>query len=469
MDPFISALDLAHAIKSKDVSPVEVVEHYLARIEKHDGELNSFVTVTGEEALRAAREAEAAVTRGDDLPAFHGVPIGIKDLTETKGVKTTFSSRSYEDYVPDFDAHVVRRIKEAGFILLGKTNTSEFGTFPITESDLNGDCRNPWNTSRTPGGSSGGSAVSVAAGLVPVAHGMDGGSSVRLPASCCGIFGMKTSRGRISMGPELGEEWAGFSLHGPISRTVADSAALLDVMSGYEVGDPYWLPDPEGPFLEEARTDPGSLKIGFTTESITGVPVDPSVVAAVEEAVALMESLGHRAEKLPSLELDDVDITSMFIKVVSTTSAYHRDVDLSKVEPVNQALAEAGDMTSSRDYVKAILELQRLTRAAVAMWDEVDVVAMPTAALPPVEIGWIREPEDPWEQLIRAGMYIPFTPFANITGQPAASVPLAWSDEGLPLGVQLVGPPAGEAVLLRLAGQLEQARPWATRTPPDYA
>lgn len=467
MDSFSSALDLASAIKSKEISPVEAVQHYLDRIDKHDGELNSYVTVASDEALASAKEAEAAVTRGDELPAFHGVPIGIKDLIETAGMKTTFSSRSYEDYVPDFDAHVVRRIKEAGFILLGKTNTSEFGTFPIGESELNGACRNPWDTSRTSGGSSGGSGASVAAGLTPVAHGMDGGASIRVPASCCGIFGLKTSRGRISMGPELGEEWAGFSVHGPISRTVADSAALLDVMAGYEVGDPYWLPAPERPFLQEAGTEPGNLRIGVITASPTGVPIDPAVVSAVEDGVRLMESLGHRTQEL-SLDWEDPDLTSHFIKVVATTTAYHRGIDLDKVEPVNKALAEAGDMTSSRDYVKAILELQRTTRAAVALWDEVDVVVTPTLALPPVEIGWMFEPEDPWEQLIRAGMFIPFTPIANITGQPAASVPLVWSDEGLPLGVQLIGPPAGEDVLFRLSAQLEQARPWADRHPPGF-
>ncbi|HYN37059.1 MAG TPA: amidase [Actinomycetota bacterium] len=467
MDSFSSALDIASTIKSKEISPVEVVQHYLDRIDKHDGELNSYVTVAGDEALAAAKEAEAAVTRGDELPAFHGVPIGIKDLIETAGMKTTFSSRSYEDYVPDFDAHVVRRIKEAGFILLGKTNTSEFGTFPIGESELNGACRNPWDTSRTSGGSSGGSGASVAAGLTPIAHGMDGGASIRIPASCCGIFGLKTSRGRISMGPELGEEWAGFSVHGPISRTVADSAALLDVMAGYEVGDPYWLPALERPFLQEARTDPGNLRIGVITASPTGVPIDPAVVSAVEDAVGLMELLGHRTQEL-ALDWEDPDLTSHFIKVVATTTAYHQDVDLDKVEPANKALAEAGDMTSSRDYVRAILELQRITRAAVAMWDEVDIVVTPTLALPPVEIGWMFEPEDPWEQLIRAGMFIPFTPIANITGQPAASVPLVWSDEGLPLGVQLIGPPAGEDVLFRLSAQLEQARPWADRHPPGF-
>lgn len=470
IDPFTSFLDLADAIRRRDVSRVEVVQMYLDRIEKHDTELNSFVTVAGERALSGAKELDE-VPRGGEFPPYLGVPIGIKDLTETRGLKTTFSSRSYADFVPDFDAHVVRRIKNAGFIVLGKTNCSEFGTFPITESELNGDCHNPWNTKYTPGGSSGGSAAAVAAGLVPVAHGMDGGGSIRIPASCCGLFGLKTSRGRISMGPVLGEEWAGFSLHGPITRSVADAGALLDVMSGRHPGDPYWLDAPERSFLDEARTDPGRLRIGVVNATPNGVPVDQVCLEAVEDAVALLESLGHSVEE-PDFAWEDSDVTSHFIKVVQTAIAHHDDVDLEKIEPANKALAEAAAATSSSDYVKAILSLQRLTRMAAAIWDDInedfDVVLTPTLALPPVEIGWMFEPEDPWEQLIRAGMFIPFTPYANLSGQPAASVPLYWSESGLPIGVQLIGPPAGEGVLLRLSAQLEQARPWGDRHPPGF-
>lgn len=269
------------------------------------------------------------------------------------------------------------------------------------------------------------------------------------------------------MGPELGEEWAGFSLHGPITRSVADAAALIDVMAGHEPGDPYWLETPERTFLDEARTDPGRLRVAVISAPPNDVPVDPVCKAALQDAAELLESLDHVVTE-PDLKWEDPDITSHFIKIVQTTTAYHSDVDLEKVEPVNKALAEAGDMTSSRDYVKALLELQRLTRKYAPLWDEFDVVMTPTLAMPPVEIGWLFEPEDPWEQLIRCGMLMPFTPMANVTGQPAASVPLYWSESGLPIGVQFIGPPAGEGVLLRLAGQLESARPWADRRPPGF-
>lgn len=468
VDVFDSALDVAAVIKDKDVSPVEVTQQYLDRIEKHDDELNAFVTVAAEQALAAAAEAESKVMSGDELPPFHGVPIAIKDLIETAGIKTTFSSRSYENYVPDFDAHVVRRLKGSGFIVLGKTTTSEFGTMPDGESELNGPSRNPWDPSLSAGGSSGGAAASVAAGLAPVAHGMDGGGSIRIPASCCGLFGLKTARGRISMGPVLGEEWAGFSLHGPITRSVADAAAMLDVMEGREPGDPYWLDSPETSFLSEARTEPGRLRIGVISTPPNNVPVDPVCLAALADASGLLESLGHDVDE-PDLEWTDPDISSHFIKVVQTTTAYHPDVDLEKVEPVNKALAEAADETSSRNYVKAIQSLQRLTRETAAISEHFDVVLTPTLALPPLEVGWLFEPEDPWEQLIRSGMFMPFTPIANVTGYPAASVPLFWNEAGVPIGVQLIGPPAGEAVLLRLAAELEKARPWADRHPEGFA
>ena len=470
-DSFTSALDLAAAIRQRTVSPVEATQLYLDRVERHDRDLNAFVTVVADAALERARVAEDAVARGDDLPPFHGVPIPIKDLCETEGIRTTHSSKAIGDHIPEVDASVVRRIREAGFNIIGKTNASEFGTFPVTESELNGQCRNPWDRNRTPGGSSGGAGVAVAAGMSPLAHGSDGGGSVRIPASCCGIFGIKPSRGRISQAPFLGESWAGFSTDGPLSRSVADSAALLDVMSGYETGDPYWAPEPERPFLSEVGVDPGRLKVGLVTASPTGVEVDETVVAAANDAAGLLESLGHEVRELDEAGLDWVaeDLTSHFIKVVQTTTAYYRGfVDISLVEPANRALAEAGRATSSMDYVEARLSLQDFSRRAIALWDDIDVMLTPTLALPPVEVGWMFEDPDPWMQLIRAGMFIPFTPLANITGQPAVSLPLYWSDEGLPIGVQLVGGPADEATLIRVSSQLEQARPWKDKIPPGF-
>ncbi|MDQ3985041.1 MAG: amidase [Actinomycetota bacterium] len=463
--PFQSALRLADLIRQGEISPVEITRLYLERIDKHNPTLNAFVTVLEDAALQRAERAESLLKSGDELPPFHGVPLPIKDLMETAGVKTTFSSRAYADFVPDKDAAVVARLKRAGFIVLGKTNASEFGTWPVTESDLNGACRNPWNPELTSGGSSGGAGAAVAAGLAPAAQGSDGGGSIRIPASCCGVYGIKPSRGRVSHGPQLGEFWAGFSTSGPLTRSVADAAALLDVISGYEPGDPYWAPPHERSFVEETGRDAGRLRVGLLTRAITDVPVDQKVLDATEDAARLLESLGHSVEPMES-DWVDPDITSHFIKVVQSSTAYHEGLDLEKIETGNRALAEAAEGTSSLTYIRALRELQGFTRRVISLWREIDVLLTPTLALPPVKVGWMFEEPDPWAQLIRAGMFMPFTPLANITGQPAASVPLYWTADEIPIGVQLVGPPAGEAVLFRLSAQLEEARPWAHRRPP---
>ncbi|MGH2748186.1 MAG: amidase [Actinomycetota bacterium] len=462
--PFLSATEQARLVRGGDISPVELVETYLSRVEKLDGELNAYVTVAGDQALGQARDAEARVGRGEDLPPFHGVPIAIKDLAETRGLRTTFSTKAAKDYVPRLDAASVRRIKEAGFIVLGKTNTPEFGTLPITESELNGACHNPWDLDRTPGGSSGGAAAALAAGLTPIAHGSDGGGSIRIPASCCGVFGIKPSRGRVSSAPRFGEVWEGFSTEGPIARSVSDAAALLDVMSGYETGDPYWAPPPERPFADEVGRAPGPLRVAFTGETPNGAPVDSAVLGALEDAGRLLESLGHEIEEA-SPDWVDHDMVAAYIKVVQASPAL---VPLPEegMEPINRALLQAADQLSSADYVRAMTTLHSFARKVVAFWDDYDLLLTPTLALPPVPIGWLFEDDDPWMQLTRSGFFIPFTPPFNITGQPAASLPLYWSDGGLPIGVQLVGRPADEATIIRVAAQLEAARPWADRRPP---
>ncbi|MDQ3619230.1 MAG: amidase [Actinomycetota bacterium] len=464
---FMPALEQAALIRNKELSPVELVGEYARRIEELDPTINAYVTLVLDRALEQARDAEALVGAGEDLPPFHGVPIAIKDLTETAGIRTTYSTKSAADLVPDVDAYVVRRIKEAGFILLGKTNTPEFGFPPVTESELNGICRNPWDTDRTPGGSSGGAAAALAAGMMPVAHGSDGGGSVRIPASCCGLFGIKPARGRISMGPMLGEAAQGLATNGSLGRTVRDAAALLDVMSGYETGDPYWAPEPERSFADEVGTDPGRLRIGLTTETPNGVPVDPICVEAATDAARLLESLGHDVEEA-SPEMGEPDqVTASFITLFqSSASLWQQLLDLETVEPLTRALAENNAATSAIDYVNAVVSIHALSRKVVAFWDDYDLLLTPTLAMPPVPVGWIHEEEDPWGQLVRCGMFVPFTPAFNMTGQPAVSLPLFWSDDGLPIGVQLAGRPADEATLIRVSAQLEAARPWADRRPP---
>jgi amidase len=454
---FAPATEQAELVRRREVSPVELVESYLERIERLDPELNAYVTVCGEEALGAARAAEVEPA---ERP-FHGVPIAIKDLTETAGVRTTFSSRAFADFVPDYDVAVVRRLKEAGFILLGKTNTPEFGSTAVTESELNGACRNPWDTARTPGGSSGGAAAALSAGLCPVAHGTDGGGSIRIPASCCGVFGIKPARGRVSPAPLGGLE--GLSTNGPISRTVLDAAALLDVLAGYETGDPYWAPPPERPYADEVGRDPGVLRIAVTTTPGFPAEVDPVCTAAAEDAARLLAELGHDVSEATPAWSDERSV-DLFARVWQIHPAlYGKDTEL--YEPLNRWLAERALRTSSVAYVQATAGLREIARRVVAFWDDYDLVLTPTLAQPPVPIGAILSGE-PWDQFRTAAEFTPFTPIVNVTGQPAVSLPLFWSDDGIPIGVQLIGRPADEATLVRVSAQLERARPWRDRRPP---
>jgi amidase len=459
---FAPALELAAQVRERKVSPVELTELYLERIQRLDPQLNSYVTVDTERALAAAH---AAASTASDAP-FHGVPISIKDLNETAGLRTTYSTKAYARNVPRFDAAVVRRLRAAGFVVLGKTNTPEFGTIAMTESELNGDCRNPWDVSRTPGGSSGGAAAATAAGLCPAAHGSDGGGSIRIPSSCCGLFGIKPSRGRVSPAP-YGSGSLGLGTSGPIARTVRDAAALLDIMSGYETGDFFVAPAPERSFLAEAELEPGRLRIAVTTTPPIDVPVDPSCVAAVDDAAALLAELGHDVVPATPPWVGE-DLILHFIRIWQVGPATAGIDDLSLLEPINRMLAEQARETPSPEHAAAIMQLQRLTRTVVAFWDDVDVLLTPTLALPPVPIGWTFDETGGNPQLAfdRQTLFTPFTAVVNVTGQPAMSVPLHWSESGLPIGVQVIGKPFAEATLFRLASQLEQARPWIDRRPP---
>ena len=458
---FASALEQAELVRSREVSPVELVTGYLERIEQLDPDLNAFVTVCGEEALREARRAEEAT---GELPPFHGVPLPIKDLTETEGVRTTFSSRSYADYVPERDMAVVRRVREAGFILLAKTNTPEFGLAPVTEPELNGPCRNPWDLDRTPGGSSGGGAAAVAAGLAPAAHGSDGGGSIRIPASCCGLFGIKPARGRISNAPLIDGSMA-LGTSGPLTRTVSDAAAILDVLAGYEPGDAQWAPPPARPFAAEVDEEPASLRIALVTTPPADVPVDDACLRAADDAGRLLEELGHKVEEIaPAWRVDEFNPMFMLVWQVSPTLYPQATPEL--VEPLSRAFMARAAETSSVEYARTVARLQMLARRVVSFCLEYDLVLTPTLALPPVPIGWIYEGDNPWGYLDRMLRFTPFTPIVNVTGQPAVSLPFSQTDDGLPVGVQLIGRPADEATLLRISAQVERARPWAQRRPP---
>jgi amidase len=450
---FLPALEQARLIQDGEVSSVELVELYLDRIERLDPEVNAYVTVCAEEALTEARSPRPG--------PFSGVPLPIKDLTETAGIRTTFSCKAFANHMPEHDMEVVRRLRGAGFVLIGKTNTPEFGTTAVTESELNGVCRNPWDLSRTPGGSSGGAAAAVAAGMAPIAHGSDGGGSIRIPASCCGLFGLKPSRGRVSPAP-YGDTY-GFSTAGPLARTVADAAAFLDAIAGPEPGDPYVAPRPERSFAEEVGAPPGRLRIGVALEPQHPVPVDAACAAAARDAAALLEELGHEVEAVTPPQ--SAETLELFAVVWQTIPTLYPIEDGALLEATNRAFAERARATSSADYLKAYALLQLHGRMLATFCAQYDVVLTPTLARPPVPVGWVREPADPWEQYARAAEFTPFTPSVNVAGLPAASVPFARTDDGLPLGIHLIGRAAEESVLLRLASQLEQARPWIGERP----
>jgi amidase len=430
-------------VRAGEVSPRELFDDAVARIETSNPELNFLVTAAEYEEPR-------------DGP-FRGVPMLVKDLTETAGIRTTFSSRAFASYVPVADAAVVRRMRDAGFTILGKSNTPEFGITCVTESDLNGSCRNPWDTSRTPGGSSGGAAAAVAAGVLPLAHGSDGGGSIRIPASCCGLFGLKPSRGRVSPAPFTSGSLE-LSQSGGLSVTVRDSAAFLDVLAGYETGDAHWAPPPARPFLDEVGADPGRLRIAFTIDPPIPHEVDPRVVTVAREAADALAALGHEVVEATPPWRDEVLLWT-FSRLWRVTPALYPVEDDALLMPINRAFAASARETTSVEYVQAVTALQRLARRVIAFWDDHDVVLTPTLAKPPVEVGWVFEPADPWEQFARGGEFTPFTPIVNVTGQPAASVPFG-SVDGLPVGVHLIGRPAAEATLFRLAAQLEEAHPW---------
>jgi amidase len=450
---FAPALELAARIRAREISAAELLQLYRDRIERLDPQLNAYVMVADEPELP---------TTG----AFAGVPLPIKDLNDVAGLPTTYSCKAYAGFVPSSDAAVVRRLRHAGFVMLGKSNTSEFGTIAQTESELNGACRNPWNVDVTPGGSSGGAAAAVAAGLAPAAHGSDGGGSIRIPASCCGLFGIKPSRGRVSPAP-YGSGSLGLGTSGPITRTVRDAAALLDVMAGYEPGDSFVAPQPERPFLDEAELVPGRLRIAVTTTPPIDVPVEAESNAAAHAAAELLTELGHDVvEAAPPW--DAGDLIGDFVRIWQVGPATAGVDDLSLLEPINRALAEDARATSSPEQVTSVIQLQRLTRRIVAFWQDVDVVVTPTLAMQPVPIGWTYEGTDGDARaaFARQWLFTPFTAVVNVTGQPAMSVPLHWTGDGLPVGVQFIGRPFAEGTLVRLAAQLEQARPWLHRRPP---
>ena len=459
-------------VREGEVTSRELVEASLARIEEVNPVLNAYTLVDAEGALKAAD----AVQAGDERP-FAGVPIAIKDLfAPVAGLRMAQGSDLLGDYTPDYDSALVRRFREAGFVIVGKSSTPEFGIPPVTEPRRFGPTRNPWDPERTPGGSSGGSGAAVASGTVPVAHASDGGGSIRIPAACCGLVGLKPTRNRISRAPDIGQHF--LATDGVLARTTADSAALLDVMAGYETGDAAWCPAPAEPFAATASREPGRLRIGLTFDMPIEADLDPACEGAAREAAEVLSSLGHEVEEIgaPWKDADLLPIFSVLWASNVALSATHGQIvsgntpSEENLEPLTWALYKKGLEHSALELMGAQATLERFSRTVVELWTTYDVVLTPALAKRPVRLGEIDTcGENPMYEFKKSGEFTPYTATFNVTGQPAITLPLFHGDDGLPLAVQLAGSAAGEGLLLQLAAQLEDARPWADRVPPEPA
>lgn len=461
-----TAVELARAIKAREVSPLEALDACLARVDACNDRLTAVVWRDDEQARRDARRATEAVTSTDaaDLPPFHGVPIPIKDLTPVAGWPVTYGSWGAPATLSQESALVVEAFRKAGFVLACRTNTPEFGPITAAENVRYGLSRNPWNPDHTPGGSSGGAGAATAAGMFPLAHANDGGGSIRIPASCCGLVGLKVSRGRV---PHAFTSWEGGSVEGVVTRDVADTAAVLDVISGPDPLCWYNAPAPTRPFAEEVGADPGRLRVGLVTSAPLGLGIAPSVADVTRRAASALEALGHTVSEV-ELPMSD-EMVVAFSAVVNTGLADYPDIDWAKTEVHIQANRAAGMAVDSLSYVRAVHDLQRFTRAAMARWGtEFDLLVTPTMTIEPPRAGEVLAAA----HASPGGLALPvlqmavLTSMFNISGQPAISLPLGVSPAGLPVGVQLVGAPFDEVTVLRVAAQLEQALPWAQRVPP---
>lgn len=482
-------LGLAELVRKGEVSSAELVDEALARIDRVNPTLNAVVTRF--DAL-ARGQAMSSAQEGP----FAGVPLLLKDLlAHLAGTPLSSGTALRKGALSTFDSEIVKRFRRAGFVFLAKTNTPELGIQPVTEPALWGPSRNPYDPSRTCGGSSGASAAAVAAGIVPVATGGDGGGSIRIPASCCGVFGLKPTRARTPTGPTLGEAWQGCAVQHVLTRSVRDSAAVLDAIGGPEPGSIYVAPPPAGPYLDEVTREPGKLKIAFSSQPVIPVPVDPECVAAVEEAAQLLRDLGH--EVVPDQpRVDGAAFARRFSlmlcgEVAAEVRALEAEVGrtpgASDLEPATWLLALLGEQYSAGTFAEAVRQLKVMSHGVAPFFETYDAYLTPTLAQPPIEVGSLL-PGGLEKTLLtlltrlkaggtlktmgaldklaaNAWRFTPFTTLFNVTGQPGMSLPLSWSSAGLPLGVQVVGRFGDEATLFRLAGQLERARPWAERRP----
>lgn len=458
--------ELAAMVRAGTVSASELVALSLERIEALDGKCNAFVELAADRALAAAAE----VGPNDPRP-FAGVPVAIKNNRAVDGMRLTLGCPLMADHVADYDHNVTARLKRAGFIVVGTTTLPEYGVLPVTEASLFGPTRNPWDLERSPGGSSGGSGAAVAAGMVPVAHGNDGGGSIRIPAACCGLVGLKTQRGRISGAPDVGQSL--LVTDGVLTRTVAETAALLDVLAGPEPGDSSWAPQPASPFAEQAERDPAPARVGLTTVPyMVDAEVDRQAVSAVHRTGELLQSLGHEVVEFdPPWPQEGLVETfgAVFLTHISLGIAYSeqlagREGTAADMEPMSWAIRAAAKSLDAVQGLGLEARLMNAARAAVLALEPYDAVVTPVLARGIPKLGLLdTAAEEPLSTFLAAGYPAPFTAVFNATGQPAVSLPLFEDDDGLPVGVQIAGRPAGEGPLLALAAQLEQASPWRDR------
>ncbi len=474
---WLDATAQADLVRRAELSPAELVDAAIARIEKLDPQLNAVILP----AFERARERAARLGRAGGDEPFLGVPFLMKDLGGAEaGAPYTAGMRFLKQagFMESQDSFLAARLRRAGFVSLGRTNTPELGLLPTTEPEAWGATHNPWDPERSAGGSSGGSAAAVASGMVAAAHASDGGGSIRIPAAHCGLVGLKPTRGRCSFGPSLGERWAGFSCELVVTRSVRDSAALLDVLAGPMPGDPYFAPLPARSFAAAAASDPESLRIGLLAGSPReGITVHPDCAEAVQRAGRALAGLGHRVEESHPEALEGSEPVRAFVSVVACNVAralevagerVGRKVERGDVEPLTWAVAENGWKASSAQYLAALEFVHRLGRRMAEWWEQgFDLLLTPTTAEPPPLLGELRStPEEPLRGFLRSAPFGAFTSPFNQTGQPAISLPLHWTASGLPVGAQLVAAYGREDLLLAVAGQLEQALPWHERRPP---
>jgi amidase len=480
------AIGLSDLIRKGEITPAELLEITIHRIEKLNPKLNAIIYKMYDQA-RADAEIWSTGARDKKTSdsSFFGIPFLLKDLiAECKDTPLSDGSQSVHGYKSKLDSEIVKRYKASGLIIVGKSNSSEFGVLPTTEPFTHGPTFNPWNLTLTPGGSSGGSAAAVAAGIMPMAHGCDGGGSIRIPASCCGIFGLKPTRGRNPLGPLFGDLGGGIIHEHALTLTVRDSAALLDVTSGPDLGDPYYAPPIERPFLEEIKKDVGCLKIGVLTCVPDGwneeTELHPDCDAAVRDAAKLCENLGHKVEEVSAGQLSHSNLPQTFVLIFScfvehVIAYWERElgkkIRQDELEPPTWDLYQESLKTTGGAYLAAKEELQKFSRKIANLYqrENYDLLLSPTMRIPPTKIGSFQpSPDDPMKWIRNALSFVAFTRTQNMTGEPAMSVPLYWNKDNIPIGVQFSGRFGDEVTLLRLATQLEHARPWADKKPPIH-